>query len=253
MHCKTALVTGGAQRIGAAIVGFLARQGYDVAIHYQRSADEARACAAVVEAAGQRACLIAADLADEAQVRTILPQARAALGPVGVLINNAAIFEDDTPLTAERTVWDRHMAINLRAPFVLAQEFAAPLLAEQQEGVVINLLDQRVFSLTPYFTSYTLSKTGLWTLTQTLALAWAPHIRVVGIGPGPVLPSLRQTDEQFAAQCRQLPLQRQTQPEEIAAAVGFILASPSLTGQMLALDGGQHLQWSPQQSSTITE
>ena len=172
MHHKTALVTGGAQRIGAAIVRHLAHLGYGIAIHCQHSVQAAKDLAAAVEDQGGRACVIVADLADETQVRTILPQAEAHLGPLGLLVNNAAIFEDDTPLTADATVWDRHMAINLRAPFLLAQDFARPILKDtQRQGVVINLLDQRVFNLTPYFTSYSISKTGLWTLTQTLALA----------------------------------------------------------------------------------
>lgn len=254
MHHKTALVTGGAQRIGAAIVWHLAQLGYGVAIHCQHSQQAAEKLTDAIQAQGGKACVVCADLADEEQVRTILPQAESKLGPLGVLVNNAAIFDDDTPLTEDITTWNRHMAINLRAPFVLAQDFARPILDDTQgQGVVINLLDQRVFNLTPYFTSYTLSKTGLWTLTQTLALAWAPKVRVAGIGPGPVLPSLRQTDAQFTAQYQQLPLQRRTHPDEIARAVQFILETPSFTGQMLALDSGQHLQWSPQQNPAIPE
>jgi NAD(P)-dependent dehydrogenase (short-subunit alcohol dehydrogenase family) len=177
-----------------------------------------------------------------AAVDRLLPQAAAALGPIGVLVNNASVFENDTVATVTRASWDRHLDTNLRAPFLLMQRFAEQLPAGRN-GVVVNLLDQRVWSLTPYFVSYTVSKVGLWALTQSMALALAPRIRVAGIGPGPTLPSPRQTPEQFERQCREMPLQRGTSPEEIAAAVRFILASPALTGQMIALDGGQHLGW----------
>jgi NAD(P)-dependent dehydrogenase (short-subunit alcohol dehydrogenase family) len=144
--------------------------------------------------------------------------------------------------SATRESWDAHMETNLRAPLVLSQAFAAQLPADAQ-GNIVNLLDQRVWKLTPYFLSYTVSKMGLWTLTRTLALALAPRIRVNGIGPGPALPSTRQTDEQFASHCEALPLKRGTTPDEIAATLMYILAAPSMTGQMIALDGGEHLAW----------
>jgi NAD(P)-dependent dehydrogenase (short-subunit alcohol dehydrogenase family) len=171
-----------------------------------------------------------------------VPQAERAFGPIGVLVNNAALFGDDTVATATRQSWDAHLAVNLRAPFVLIQAFARRLPAEAG-GLVVNMLDQRVWSPTPFFVSYTLSKAGLWTLTQTMALALAPRIRVNGIGPGPTLPSPRQSAEQFARQCAMMPLGRGTSPAEIAAALRFIIAAPALTGQMIALDGGQHLGW----------
>ena len=185
---------------------------------------------------------LAADLADEAQVRRLLPAAAAALGPIGVLVNNASIFENDTGPTVTRESWDAHLGVNLRAPFVLMQEFAR-LLPAGAGGVVVNLLDERVWNLTPYFVSYTVSKMGLWTLTRTMALALAPRIRVNGIGPGPTLPSPRQSMDQFLARCRAMPLQRGSGPEEIAAALRFILNAPAMTGQMIALDGGEHLGW----------
>src|SRR5207237_6986850 len=153
----------------------------------------------------------------------LLPRAVAVLGPIGCLVNNASIFENDTVTTTSRDSWDRHLAINLRAPFVLMQSFARHLPAEAG-GVIVNLLDERVWNLTPYFVSYTLSKAGLWTLTRTMALALAPGIRVNAIGPGPTLPSPRQSAEQFAAQCRAMPLKRGSGPAEIAAALRFILA-----------------------------
>jgi len=239
---KAALVTGGARRIGRALSLALAEAGFAVAVHYHDSGDAARALAAEIEKAGGKAALLRADLADERQVRELLPHVEAALGPVGVLVNNASIFENDLVSTVTRESWDRHLAVNLRAPFVLMQEFAARLPPDCG-GLIVNMLDERVWNLTPYFVSYTLSKAGLWTLTQTMALALAPRIRVNAIGPGPTLPSPRQSTEQFAAQCRAMPLQRGTSPDEIAAALRFILAAPAMTGQMIALDGGQHLGW----------
>jgi short-subunit dehydrogenase len=241
---KVALVTGGAVRLGRAIGLELACQGYDVAVHYSTSAAEAEDTAAAVRALGRRAAVLQADLAREPDVARLLPAAAAALGPVGVLVNNASRFDRDEWHDATRETWDAHMEPNLRAPFVLIQAFARALPPDA-EGVVINMIDQRVWSLTPHFVTYTLSKAGLWALTQTMALALAPRIRVNAIGPGPALPSPRQTAEQFARQCASVPLGRGTGPEEVARAVAAILSLPAMTGQMIALDGGQHLQWSP--------
>ncbi|MDT8265426.1 SDR family oxidoreductase, partial [Roseomonas sp. DSM 102946] len=161
-------------------------------------------------------------------------------------------FERDEWHDATRESWDHHLEPNLRAPFVLAQAFAKSL-PEAAEGVVVNMLDERVWSLTPHFTSYTISKAGLWALTQSLALALAPRVRVAGIGPGPALPSPRQSEEQFRAQCESTPLHRGTSPQEVARALLAILSLPSFTGQMLALDGGQHLQWSPARGAVQPE
>ena len=246
-----ALVTGGAQRIGRALALALAKDGFAVAIHYNHSHKAAESLAERIRGNGGKAIAIEADLADEEAVTALLPRAEREFGPIGCLVNNAAVFADDTVETATRESWDLHLAVNLRAPFVLIQNFAARLPA-QMGGAVVNLLDQRVWSLTPYFVSYTLAKAGLWTLTQTMALALAPRIRVNGIGPGPTLPSPRQTPEQFARQRAMMPLQRGTSPREIAAAMRFILSAPAMTGQMIALDGGQHLGWAqPQRTPTI--
>lgn len=239
---KAALVTGAARRIGRAIALDLAQNGWAVALHCNRSLAEAEEVASEIEAGGGHAVVLQADLSQEAETAKLVDQAVAALGPLGCLINNASVFEDDTIATATRESWDRHMVPNLRAPMVLIQAFAKALPASA-EGCVISLLDQRVWNLTPYFLSYTLSKAGLLTLTQTLAMALAPRIRVNGIGPGPALPSARQSDAQFQQQCAAMPLGRGTSPDEICAAVRFILASGSMTGQMIALDGGQHLGW----------
>ena len=194
---RNALVTGGAQRIGAAIVRALAADGLGVVIHSHRSTEEADRLAAEITAGGGRAATVTADLADESETASLIVAARDALGPIDCLVNNASLFERDTVDSATRDSWCRHLDINLRAPLVLIQSLAARL-DEQAEGVVINLIDQRVWNLTPDFLSYTISKSGLWTLTQTMALALAPRIRVNGIGPGPTLPSPRQSADQFA-------------------------------------------------------
>jgi len=239
---RAALVTGAARRIGRAIALDLARHGWAVAIHYNTSANDAATVVREIEAGGGRAIALAANLANEAETATLLPRAGDALGPIGCLVNNASVFESDSAVSATRESWDQHMEPNLRAPFVLSQAFARALPADAG-GVVVNLLDQRVWNLTPYFVSYTVSKAALWTLTRTLALALAPRIRVNGIGPGPTLPSARQTEAEFTRQFNMMPLGRGAAPEEICAALRFILAVPSMTGQMIALDGGQHLAW----------
>lgn len=243
---RAALVTGGAKRLGRAICLGLAEAGFDVAVHCGMSGAEAEETAAAARALGRAAAAMRADLSREAEVEALLPGAAAALGgrPIGVLVNNASVFERDEWDDATRESWDRHMEPNLRAPFALTQAFARALPADA-EGVVVNMLDQRVWSPTPHFVSYTLSKAGLWSLTQQFALALAPRIRVNGVGPGPALPSPRQSAEQFARQSASVPLGRGTSPEEVARAVLCILALPAMTGQMVALDGGQHLQWSP--------
>jgi len=237
-----ALVTGAGKRIGRAIALALAEDGYDVAVHYGSSKGEADAVVAAIKAKGRRAEPLAADLSREDETQKLIAAAAKALGPLTCLVNNASLFERDEALTVTRESWDAHFETNLRAPFVLMQEFARQLPAEAK-GAIVNIVDERVWNLTPHFVSYTLSKAGLWTLTQVMAMALAPRIRVNGIGPGPTLPSPRQSAEQFARQQASVPLQHGATPEEIAAAVRFILSSGAMTGQMIALDGGQHLGW----------
>jgi NAD(P)-dependent dehydrogenase (short-subunit alcohol dehydrogenase family) len=249
---RAALVTGGARRLGRAIALALAESGFSVAIHTYASQDDAERTADEIRAHGVGAAVLRADLMDEDAVRELLPAAAATLGPIGMLVNNASVFERDEWHDATQESWDRHMATNLRAPFVLMQAFAHAL-PPAAEGVVINLLDQRVWALTPHFVSYTVSKAGLWALTQSMALALAPRIRVNAIGPGPALPSPRQSEAQFARQSAAVPLGQGTSPAEVARAVLAILTLPALTGQMLALDGGQHLQWSPAQGPPADE
>lgn len=247
-----ALVTGAGKRLGRAMAVYLAGRGHDVAIHYATSQAEAEETATLVRALGRKAITLQADLLEEAQVLQLIPDAVAALGqPLTVLVNNASIFEYDNITTATRAGWDRHMESNLRAPFVLTQAFAAqapaPRLDENAEPVaqalVVNMLDQRVWKLTPEFMTYTIAKMGLWALTQTAAQALAPAVRVNGIGPGPTLRGGRQTETHFARQRAATVLHRGSNPADITAALGFFLDSPGVTGQMIAVDGGQHLAW----------
>ncbi len=249
---RAALVTGAGKRIGRAIALALADAGFAVAVHCRDSVAEAEATAQDIRARSVAACVLRADLGDEAAVAGLVPAATAALGPLGVLVNSASTFERDEWHDATRESWDRHIEPNLRAPFVLTQALAHQL-APPAEGVVVNLLDERVWSLTPHFMSYTISKAALWALTQTMALALAPRIRVVGIGPGPTIPSPRQSEAQFARQAASVPLGHGSNPEEVARAVLMLLELRSMTGQMIALDGGQHLQWSPQTGPAIEE
>ncbi len=249
---RAALVTGGARRIGRGVALALAQAGFAIAVHCDTSLAEAEQTATDIRALGVKAVVLQASLGDEPSVRRLIGEATAALGPLGVLVNNASTFERDEWADATRASWDAHMEPNLRAPFVLTQDFAKAL-PDDANGLVVNLLDERVWSLTPHFVSYTVSKAALWTLTQTMALALAPRIRVNGIGPGPTVPSPRQTPAQFAAQCASVPLQHGSSPDEIGFAVLAMLQMPSMTGQMLALDGGQHLQWSPVGPATAIE
>jgi NAD(P)-dependent dehydrogenase (short-subunit alcohol dehydrogenase family) len=249
---KAALVTGAAHRIGRATALGLASDGWAVAVHYNRSRAQAEKMVDEIALAGGRAVALAADLTDEGETRDLVLRAVATLGPLGCLVNNASQFEADDSATATRESWDIHMEVNLRAPFVLTQGFAAQMPADAS-GCVVNIIDQRVWNLTPFFTTYTLSKAGLWTLTQTLAQALAPRIRVNAIGPGPTLASARQTEAQFTRQWQSTPLQRYTLTEEICAAVRFILSAPAMTGQMVALDSGQHLGWAQLDRDYLSE
>lgn len=241
---KTALVTGGARRVGRAIALALAGAGWNVAVHYGTSRDAAEKTSDDIRSLGVRATTVSADLGTESAVLDLIPRAEAELGPIGLLVNNASTFERDQLATATRESWDRHMEPNLRAPLVLIQQFAARL-PEENDGSVVNIIDQRVWNLTEDFLSYTLSKIGLWGLTRTLALDLAPRIRINGVGPGPILPSIHQQQEQFDAQARAMPLQHGAAPEEVAEAVLYLSGARSVTGQMIAVDAGQHLWWAP--------
>ncbi|MES2835720.1 MAG: SDR family oxidoreductase [Pseudomonadota bacterium] len=244
-----ALVTGGARRIGRAIALRLAGAGFDVAIHHRGPVEELdalsllsdiRGLVSEITALGRRAAVVHADLTDEDQVRALVPAAVEALGPLTVLVNNASVFEDDRVGGLSRETWDRHIETNLRAPIVLAEAFAA----QAPEGsAIVNLLDQRVLKPDPRFFSYALSRNGLWWATRTLAQALAPRIRVNGVGPGPTLPSIHQTPADFAAEAAAVPLARAGSPEAVADAVLWLVDADLVTGQMIAVDGGQHLAW----------
>ena len=246
-----ALVTGGAMRIGREIALYLAGRGFDVAVHYASSVTEAEATVADIAALGRTAVALQADLLDEAQLAGLIPAATAALGgPLTLLVNNASIFEHDTIATATKASWDRHLGSNLRAPFVLTQMFAAQAPAAMlvdgeplARALIINMIDQRVLKPTPEFMTYSLAKAGLHALTRTSAQALAPHVRVNGIGPGPTVQGTRQSDSHFARQRAATILGRGAGPADVCAAIGFFLDSPAVTGQMIAVDGGQHLAW----------
>ena len=238
-RARAALITGAGRRIGAAVARALARAGYAVALHAHRSRAEAERLAAEIDGAGGRAAVVLADLADAAAVRGLVPAAMA-FGPLTLLVNNASEFEPDQIEGLERARIERTLAVNLTAPLLLAQAFAA----QAPEGAsIVNVLDQRVLKPTPRFFSYTLSKSALHMATTTLAQALAPRLRVNAVAPGPTLPSPRQTAAEFAVQSAVLPLGRGPSPEDIAAAVLYLAEAASVTGVTLAVDGGQHLAW----------
>ena len=247
-----ALITGAGRRLGAAMARALGEMGWDVALHCMSSRAGADAAAAAVEAAGARAAVLQADLLDPAQVDALVPRAAEALGrPLTLLVNNASIFEPDAIGSVTAESWERHLGSNLRAPLFLTQAFAAqaPEAGTDAEGwpvaraLVVNMADQRVWKPTPAFMTYSLAKQGLWALTRTAAQALAPAIRVNAIGPGPTLRGDRQTQEHFDAQRRGTILERGASPAEICAALRYLIAADAVTGQMIAVDAGQHLGW----------
>ena len=246
-----ALVTGGAKRLGRAMVLYLAGRGHDVAIHYAHSEAEAEATAAEARALGVTAVTLKADILDETQTETLIDRAATALGgSLTVLVNNASTFDYDNIRNATRATWDRNLGTNLRAPFVLTQAFARQVPAAlsgpdgaRAQGLIVNMLDQRVRKLTPEFMTYTIAKMGLWALTQTAARALAPDVRVNAIGPGSTLKGDSQSQTQFDDQRAASVLKRGANPADITAALGYFLDAPAVTGQLLCVDGGQHLGW----------
>lgn len=252
MTQKTALITGASKRIGAQIASDLASDGWTIGLHYKSSEQEARDLAQKIKAQGGTAEPLKADLSSSENCNTLIEQCSVKLGPVSLLINNASLFEEDHLGTLSPELWDAHMNINVRAPAFLSQSFVQNL-PKGEKGQIINMIDQRVWKLTPQFMSYTISKAALWTLTQQLAQDLAPQIRVNAIGPGPTLRGARQTEEDFTRQQASVPLETGATPAQISDAIKFLLAQPSITGQMIALDGGQHLAWQTPDVLDITE
>ncbi len=237
---QTALITGSAKRIGAQIAETLAEAGYHIAIHYHQSHIDAENLQQSIIESGGKAKIFKSDLTNRQQIMALIPAINATMPPLTLLINNASIFTRDEWSDTDFDSWDKHFMTNLEAPFWLSQQFAKQI---KQQGNIINMIDQRVLKLTPHFTSYSIAKSALWTMTRTLALALAPNIRVNAIAPGPTLPSIHQTNEQFIRQYQKLPLPQATPIDEICHAVLFIINQSSLTGQMIALDNGEHLGW----------
>ena len=237
-----ALVTGAGRRIGRALALEAARAGFDVAVHYRTASGEAQAVADEIAALGRRAVILDAELTDEDQTAGLIDRAAQALGPITLLVNSASTFEDDRLATSGRANWDAHLDANLRAPIVLAQTFATALPSDQH-GLIVNIVDQRVLRPNPQFFSYSLSKAGLWWATQTMAQDLAPRIRVNAIGPGPTLASVHQAPGEFEQEAAGTPLERTVSPDDIAAALRYLIDATSVTGQMIAVDAGQHLGW----------
>ncbi len=239
---KNVLITGAGNRIGSVIATRLAANGYSVIIHYFRSASDAKNLAGAITKMGGKAALLPADLSNKTERQTLVDAAQKPFGPLSVLINNASIFEADSAMTLSEELWDTHFELHAKAPVFLARDFARQL-PNGEKGNIINIIDERVLRTSPGFFSYNLSKSVLWTATKTMAQSLAPNIRVNAIGPGPTLPNARQSETQFAQSVKSLPLKTAASPADIALAVSFLLSSPSITGQMLALDGGEHLEW----------
>jgi NAD(P)-dependent dehydrogenase (short-subunit alcohol dehydrogenase family) len=239
----TALVTGAAKRIGRAIALELVRQGYHVALHCNRSRTDADALQAQIEAGGGKACVVVGDLGEGDKVAGIVAEANAALGPLSLLVNSASLFEADSVGSLTARSWNEQMAVNAQAPVLLTQAFAAQIASNAVDPSVVNLIDQRVLNPRPDYFSYYLSKSVLYVATKTLAQALAPRIRVNGIGPGPTLQAASQTAEEFAQEAAGTLLHHSSAVEDIVQAVLYLASARSVTGQMIAVDAGQHLHW----------
>jgi NAD(P)-dependent dehydrogenase (short-subunit alcohol dehydrogenase family) len=239
---KSVLVTGAAKRLGRAIALDLGAHGWSVAVHYNNSQAEAEETVAMLHERHVHAVAINADLAMEDDTERLIARAREAVGPLTALVNNASVFESDTIATMTRASWDKHIETNLRAPVVLARDFAEQV-PEGAEGAIVNLLDQRLLKPTPQFLSYGVSRAGLYWLTVTLAQALAPRIRVNAVAPGPTLRNERQNEAHFKRQQASTILGHGATPDDVASAARYLLEARAVTGQMIAVDGGQHLIW----------
>jgi NAD(P)-dependent dehydrogenase (short-subunit alcohol dehydrogenase family) len=239
---RTVLVTGAAKRLGRAIALDLAGAGWTIALHYYGSSEDAEKTAGEIRALGAKVATFAANFANEEETASLVDRAIAALGPLTALINSASLFENDDWQSASRASWDAHMETNLRAPLLLSQHFARQL-PDDERGAIVNIIDQRVLKPTPQFLSYSLSKAGLYWLTTTLAQGMGPRIRVNAVGPGPTLKNARQSEADFNRQREATLLGHGAEPADICAAIRYLLQAEAVTGQMIAVDGGQHLIW----------
>ena len=249
---NTALITGASQRIGKTISEKIARKGWNVAIHFNKSKKNAYALKDKLKILGVKSDCIQADLSKENELKNLFSKAKKSVGNINCLINNASTFELDSIENINKKKWDYHLNVNIWAPIILIKEFKKNL-PNNVPGNIINIIDQRVMNLTPFFTTYTIAKSALWTLTQTLAMALAPNIRVNAIGPGPTFQSKRQTVKQFKRQWKSIPLKTPVDPKEIADAVLFLLNSKSVTGQIINVDSGQHLGWAQGNNKKILD
>ncbi len=247
---RTALVTGGAKRIGASIVTDLAQNGFNVAIHAASSREAAEKLCDLALKQGVKACALSGDLTNSVETREVFRRAADALGPIDLLVNNASTFNADSVEEFEGQTWDAHFAIHLKAPAILAAEMAQQGI---KSGLIVNIIDQRVKRLNPNFFSYTLSKSALWTATQTMAQGLAPKIRVNAIGPGPTLQNARQDPADFQKQIDGLLLKRGPELKEFGNTIRYFYETPSITGQIVMLDGGQHLAWETPDIAGIKE
>jgi len=242
MKNKNLLITGAATRVGKAIALHFAERGWNIAIHYFRSSSKAKKLKKIIEQKWVKVALIKADLKNLKQTEKIIPFAKKKLGTIDCLINNAALFEKDDIANFTTKSWNDHLNINLLAPTVLTKQFAKQA-SKKTITNIINIIDQRIFNLTPFFLSYTISKSGLQTLTKTMAMRLGPNIKVNAIAPGPTIKSKRQTDRHFKNQVKSTLLKKPIRSEDICDAVEFLINNNSITGQIIAVDSGQNLSW----------
>ena len=242
MKNKNLLITGAATRVGKAIALHFAERGWNIALHYYRSSSKAMKLKKIIEQNWVKVVLIKADLKNPKQTEKIIPLARKKLGTIDCLINNAALFEKDDILNFTAKSWNDHLNINLLAPTILIKQFAKQA-SKKTVSNIINIIDQRIFNLTPFFMSYTISKSGLQTLTKTMAMRLGPNIKVNAIAPGPTIKSKRQTDKHFKNQVRSTILKKPVRSEDICDTVEFLINNNSVTGQIIAVDSGQNLSW----------
>jgi len=242
MKNKNLLITGGATRVGKAIALYFAEKGWNIAIHYFRSSTKAKELKKIIEQHLVKVALVKADLKNQKQVEKIIPLVKKKLGTIDCLVNNAALFEKDDIANFTNKSWNDHLNINLLAPTILTKNFAKQAPRKTVSNI-INIIDQRIFNLTPFFMSYTISKCGLQTLTKTMAIRLGPNIKVNGIAPGPTIKSKRQTDRHFRNQVKSTLLKKSVRLEDICDTVEFLISNNSVTGQIIAVDSGQNLSW----------